>query len=433
LKNLSASFLISFIYFIFSFLWILFSDKAILLFTNNYETLTEIQTYKGWLFITATSFFLYFLIDYAIKKNKKVTDEFENSFNTIASPIIIFNEDGKIISINKAFEKLTEYKIEDIKNIDNWIDKSFGKKAKEVKDKLHSLFNLQKISDNGIFYIKTKSGKILILHFNSAPYGIKDGRKTIITNALDITEVKEKEKILIQQSKMAAVGEILENIAHQWRQPLSTISTASTGVKLKKENNILDDNDLIESMTLINNSAQYLSKTIDDFRNFFKPSENKEFFKIEETFDKTIMIIGNKFKNEKINFIKNLADIKILNHNNALIQVFMNLFNNSKDAFIEINSTNKLIFIDSYKDKDNLIIEIKDNAGGIKDDILDKVFEPYFTTKHKSQGTGIGLYMTQEIIKKHMHGDIFVENYSFSYKNKKEYGAKFTIILPLEI
>jgi signal transduction histidine kinase len=231
---------------------------------------------------------------------------------------------------------------------------------------------------------------------------------------------------------MAAMGEVLESIAHQWRQPLSNISTISTGISLKKELGTLDDKEMIESMNQINDSVQYLSKTIDDFRSFFKPSKEKTYFTIEETFDKSLLVIGSKFRNENIEFIKEIENLKILNDNNALIQVFINLFNNSKDAFIENKLSNRLIFLKTYKKDNNVIIEVTDNAGGICEKIIDKVFEPYFTTKEKSLGTGIGLYMSEEIVVKHMNGEIKTENIEFEYNNEKQKGVKFSIILPLE-
>ena len=144
-----------------------------------------------------------------------------------------------------------------------------------------------------------------------------------------------------------------------------------------------------------------------------------------------MQVIGSKFTNENIEFINEIENINILNDNNALIQVFINLFNNSKDAFIEKNLSNRLIFIKTNMQKDKIIIEIKDNAGGISENIINKVFEPYFTTKSKSLGTGIGLYMSEEIIVKHMDGTIEVENVEFDYNKEKQKGTKFTITLPL--
>ena len=245
-------------------------------------------------------------------------------------------------------------------------------------------------------------------------------------------ELIEKQKIMAHQSKMAAMGEMIENIAHQWRQPLSVISTASSGVMLHKELNILSDEILLESMNNINNSTQYLSQTIDDFKNFFKQDKEKVLFDVTPTVEKAIDLIHPILADKKIKVIKNMQDVKFFGIDNELIQVLLNAVNNVIDAF-EINESqnDKLIFIDTFKKDDNIVINIKDNAGGINEDILERVFEPYFTTKHQSQGTGIGLYMSMEIITKHLKGEIVLKNTSFTFNSVNYKGAVVTIKLPM--
>ena len=433
MKKLSSAFIITFIYFLISFMWILFSDKALLMITQNNEILTDIQTLKGWFFVTITSIFLYFLISKALTKEKDLKNYFRKSLDNLATPIIILSEDGNILTINKTFEKLSAYKKEEIKTTAELLNIISKENYPNTKKLIDSLFKSDCVIDNGIFHIKSKSGKTLIWNIYSSPYGVRMNKKIIILNAIDVTEIKEKEQLLMQQSKMAAMGEVLENIAHQWRQPLSNISTISTGIELKINLDILDKNEINESMKLINNSAQYLSKTIDDFRSFFKPTKEKTNFTIKNTLDKSILIIGNKFKHENIEFVEDLENFTILNDNNALIQVFINIFNNSKDAFIENKTQDRYIFIKSYKKDENLLIKIKDNAGGIDENIINNIFEAYFTTKDNSLGTGIGLYMSEEIIVKHMQGKISVENSEFNYKEKLQKGALFTLTLPLKI
>ncbi|WP_072681560.1 PAS domain-containing sensor histidine kinase [Arcobacter sp. LA11] len=433
MKNSSSAFFISLIYFLISLILLLFSDELLFLITKNPETIANLQDMKAWIFIIISSIFIYFMIKLLTKKHEKSKDELEKIFNSLASPTMLFNEDGKILMINKIFEELTGYKYKEIDTIEKWTRKAYGEKALEVKEIINSLYSVDDIVDAGVFQIMTKNDKKICWHFNTAPFGIKNGKRTIIATALDVTELKEKEKMMIQQSKMAAMGEILENIAHQWRQPLSTISTASTGIKLQNEHGILTNEIITESMDMINKSAQHLSKTIDDFRGFFKPDQKKEFFKVKHTFEKIIMIIGNKFDGEKINFISEIEDFQILNYNNALIQVLINIFTNSKDVFNEKKIKDRFIFVDVSSDEYSATIQIKDNAGGISSKIIDKVFEPYFTTKHQAQGTGIGLYMSEELITKHMKGKIKVENSKFLYDGKKYSGALFTITLPLKI
>ena len=143
---------------------------------------------------------------------------------------------------------------------------------------------------------------------------------------------------------------------------------------------------------------------------------------------KTLNIVQTRFKSLNIEIIEDLEDISMTNLDNELIQVIMNLLNNARDILEISQNDQKLIFVKIYKEENNIIISVKDNGGGIDNNIIDKIFEPYFTTKHKSQGTGIGLYMCQEIITKHMNGELKVSNQSFSYKGTQFKGAEFKII-----
>jgi signal transduction histidine kinase len=225
---------------------------------------------------------------------------------------------------------------------------------------------------------------------------------------------------------------MLGNIAHQWRQPLSVITTVATGMKLQKEFENLDDKTFDEAIENITNSALYLSKTIDDFRSFFKSDKKETFFSIKETFEKVLKLTNSQFKNHEITIIKEINDFQIYGFENEFIQVLINILNNSKDALIN-KKENKLIFIKTFEDdENNFVIKIKDNGGGIENKILDKVCEPYFTTKHQSTGTGIGLYMAEEIIEKHMNGILEINNCKFSYENEEYVGAEVTILLNKE-
>ncbi|WP_072682625.1 cache domain-containing protein [Arcobacter sp. LA11] len=241
-------------------------------------------------------------------------------------------------------------------------------------------------------------------------------------------ENEKKQKLLYQQSKMAAMGEMIGNIAHQWRQPLSVILTASTGIKMQKELSTLPDKELFSMLDTINNSVHYLSQTIEDFRTFFNPKvNNPKSCSTHDIFERTFKLIDIQFSSKNIKIIKNIQDIRIVSFENELIQVLINILNNSRDALVEKETDEKLIFIDCYKKDDFLFIEIKDNAEGINEEIMDRVFEPYFTTKHQSQGTGIGLYMSMEIVQKLLNGKIKVKNENYTYNNQPSRGAKFII------
>ena len=247
-------------------------------------------------------------------------------------------------------------------------------------------------------------------------------------------ELSKNQSILHQQAKMAAMGEMIGNIAHQWRQPLSTITTASSGMVLQKDLGMLSDEFFYDASNKINTSAQYLSQTIDDFRNFFSPNREKTKFLIGDTISVTLDLVSAQFKEKDIVVIKNIETIELYNYDNELIQALINILNNARDELIKkFEKEERFIFIDVYKDIEdsNVILDITDNAGGIKEEIIEKVFEPYFTTKHKSQGTGIGLYMTEEIVTKHLDGKVSVENKTYIYNEKEYTGASFKIFLPL--
>ena len=258
-------------------------------------------------------------------------------------------------------------------------------------------------------------------------------KKLAIRIKKELDKHQEKDRILAQQQKMVAMGQMIENIAHQWRQPLSVISTSASGLKLKKQLNILEDEELIKSIDKIVDTAKYLSDTIDDFRYFFKPQKDKTKFSLAKNIEKSLSFLEATLKENSIKVEFDYEDIDIIAYETELIQVFINIINNSKDAFIEKKIEDRVIFISIKKFPNRILIEIKDNAGGVEEDILDKVFEPYFTTKHQYNGTGIGLYMSNQIIKTHLNGDIFMKNCSFKYKNIEQKGAITTIVLPKNI
>ena len=274
---------------------------------------------------------------------------------------------------------------------------------------------------------------IIILVLVYRQYLLKQMNKELYKKVeIEMKKNEEKHRISIQQSRMASMGEMLENIAHQWRQPLSTISVVASGIKLKKELNILNDEELDDALSHIKNATQYLSNTIEDFRNFFSKDKISSNINIRSTINKTIDLVSSTFAKEGITLVRNIQDINFASFENELIQVLMNILINAKDA-LENKQSQKLIIIKVKQHKNNIIITIKDNAGGINEDIIDKIFEPYFTTKHQFNGTGIGLYMSKLISEKHLDGEIIVRNVSFEFNNTIYQGALFKIILPLNI
>ncbi len=244
--------------------------------------------------------------------------------------------------------------------------------------------------------------------------------------AKEVEENRKKDNVLYQQSKMAAMGEMIANIAHQWRQPLSVITSLSTSLQLQKELGISDKKTEVAGLENITKNAEYLSHTIDDFRDFFKSNKEKSWAEVNAIINKTLLLLSSKLKDKEIEIIQDIQNVQLHVIENELIQLLMNIINNAEDAFVE-NRGEKFIFVTTRVDNNRFTISIKDNAGGIPTHIISRVFEPYFTTKHKKQGTGIGLYMVKEIVTRHMGGSIDVINTTYTYENQTYKGAEFSI------
>jgi len=352
--------------------------------------------------------------------------------------MIITNKDQDILQVNDSFTRITGYKKENV----------IGKKPSILSSKLQDedfYKEMYRILNKNNFWqgeVLNKHANGKIITENLSIHTIRDEYSQIlyyVASFSDITQEKltqekliEKETMLIQQSKMAAMGEMLANIAHQWRQPLSYISTVSTALVTQKEMEI--DIELqyeIDKLNKINENTQYLSNTITDFKEFFNPNKEKNTFNIKDAFHKSIRLSSSKYENLHIKIIENTNDVILNGLENELIQVLMNMINNAKDALSNNSMKYKLIFVDISIENNNAKILIYDNAGGISDNIINKIFEPYFTTKQNSQGTGIGLYMSNEIITKHMNGEIRVSNKEFEFNNNLYKGALFEIIIPI--
>jgi signal transduction histidine kinase len=237
------------------------------------------------------------------------------------------------------------------------------------------------------------------------------------------------EKKLFESEKLAAMGEMIGNISHQWRQPLSVISTIASGIIVNHKFNMLNLDNLDSDMNDVVLQTKYLSNTIDDFRNFIKNSNVESTFTINHLLDKLTSLTSSVLKNYNIILVKNIYDnFELKSCENELIQALMNIINNSKDAIISNDELAlRYIFITSKYLENKKQLIIYDNGGGIKEKIINKIFEPYFSTKHQSLGTGIGLHMTYNILVLKHEGTIEVSNYKYTYINNDYVGAKFII------
>ncbi|WP_417326445.1 sensor histidine kinase [Halarcobacter sp.] len=230
----------------------------------------------------------------------------------------------------------------------------------------------------------------------------------------EVLKQRKQEELLIQQSKNAAMGEMISNIAHQWRQPLNALSLVIQNIKFSFYSGSLNEENIEKSVNKATMLTNNMSKTIDDFRDFFKPNKIKVEFSLEKSIQKVITLVEASFSSSDINIIKDFPDyrINIYGYENELSQALLNIVNNAKDALIENSINDSFIKIAFFEENSLIVIEITDNAEGIKQKSQAKIFEPYFTTKEEGKGTGIGLYMSKTIIEKNMEGKLYLKNSS---------------------
>jgi len=326
----------------------------------------------------------------------KTTSIFDMFNHTLANDIM--QQNNKFITNDIYVKNLNGYKLVFIQN------KNLLIKQKEVARNLAI----------SMFIIALVLSVVFGYFFSKPLYHFYDELDRMVKD--EIEKNREKEQMLMHQSKLAALGEMLGNIAHQWRHPITRLSLLVQNFEMAYKMQKLDDKFVEKFKTKAFEQINYMSATIDDFTSFFKKDKEKQKFYVREVIEDALKLLEGRIKN--IEIIKEYGTkIEINGYKTEFSQVILNILNNAIDALNEKEIKNKKIWI---RIKNNLI-EIEDNAGGIPEEIKDKIFEPYFTTKFQSQGTGIGLYMSKIIITKHFNSKLEVEN--------SKYGAIFKIIL----
>lgn len=374
--------------------------------------------------------------------NKKA-ERFEQLFSNSGVGIFIVDKERRIIEANEAFCKIFGYVYDEIilqsaltlhlsyASYVNFADIAFNKVRKNESLNLEYQFLHKekkilwlRIAGDSIPYNKEvlwtitditeqKENEQKILHLNESLFQeVK----------LQLKKLREKDKQLQFQSRLAQMGEMLSMIAHQWRQPLGAISATTSFLSSKLMLGEMDDASFGEEIERIETYAAHLSKTIDDFRNFFKSMKQKEETTLEYIVEKTLNIAKPLLTNKNIMVqIDFTCKEKIQTYGNELGQALLNIIKNAEDALLENHIKNPMISIRTYKDNKNIYVEVRDNAGGIHEAILKKIFEPYFSTKLDKDGTGMGLCMSKTIVEEHCKGHLHVSN--------DEEGAVFTICL----
>jgi len=356
----------------------------------------------------------------------------------IQNGMVLTDKYQRILEVNKAFSTITGYSKEDVMGETPAILKSGYHDGAFYND----MYNAIKTNHfwSGEIRNKHKNGNIVNEHLIiQAVLDENDMVKYYVASFIDITKQKiteaklsQNEELLITQSKMAQMGEMLENIAHQWRQPLSVITTSASALQVQHEFGILSNELLLGSLDNIVRSATHLSTTIDDFRDFYKNKKTPEKFHLTRLIESSLILLNAKLKNQDIEIISEVEDKVLIGYENEIIQVCINIINNARDELVMKENQERIIFIQSFIGEKEVKLSFFDNAGGIPESVLPKVFENHFTTKENRDGTGIGLYMSKLIIEK-AKGELIASNEHFQCKNQTFFGARFDIILPLEI
>ncbi len=345
---------------------------------------------------------------------KKLDKNFEEINRIIFSMLIVlliilyFFNSVVIKPINSIVKSIKEKSSDDLLRIDYRKNDELGYLARVIEENHKKVIDLNK-------ELNVKIDNVILMN------------KTIKKQNEDI---KKQENLIVEQSKMVALGEMIENIAHQWRQPLSAISSQVTGLILEKELGMFNNEKVVQVCNSVNSNAQYLSNTIEVFQNFVNRNTKKKKIDLKELINGFIDLIKGNSKSNNIELIFSMKEnIIITSYPNELVQCFMNIYYNSKDALTDKQIENRLFFIEIKRDNEKIKISFYDNAGGISEKLISKIFEPYFTTKHRSQGTGLGLYITYTLITKQIKGRIDAFNKEFTYKEKSYLGASFEIFL----
>ena len=361
------------------------------------------------------------------KRSKKEIEllQFENKkYNkmlNVTLEAVIFLRNQKIVDLNDAAVELSGYK-----NKEELFDTSYHNFiANEDIERVIKNIENRFVGKYEVTLVNKSGKKIpVLLQVNRFE---EDDKDTTIVNILDLTDIKRREHILSQNVKMAQMGEMIGNIAHQWRQPLSVITTAASGIRMKKEYAQITDEELYKLLDSIVLNSEHLSSTIDVFRNFIKEKVELKEVVIQDRINNALSIIETRMQNEHIKLINSVdysSPVKAIIIVGELSQVIINIINNAIDILVKKSDPVKTIEIDLEQDNQNITITIEDNGGGISEKTMAHIFEPYFTTKHKSVGTGVGLYMSYDIIVNHMKGVLYAKNTSK--------GAKFFIKIPIE-
>lgn len=338
----------------------------------------------------------------------------------IINEYLIYSEtdlNGIITKVSKSFCELSEYTQDEL--IGN--SHSLVRHPDMPKELFEDLWKTIKNNKtwNGEIKNKTKNGHYYWVQATvSQKYDLNGNHVGYISLRQEITAKKnheEQEKKIAEDNKLSSLKELIGNISHHWRQPLSVITTVSSGIKIENEFGILDTSELNEKLDEILNSSFYLSKIIEEFSSYINADNNFMKISLKEQLETSLILMNSILSNNSVKTVCNFRqkdDVEIYTVKKELTQILINILTNAKDALEKNHTPDKIITIDFEVEDNNIIISIEDNGCGIAPENLNSIFEPYFTTKHKSKGKGLSLYTSLNIIKELLNGDLYVKNSS---------------------
>ncbi|QSZ41407.1 PAS domain-containing protein [Sulfurimonas aquatica] len=380
-------------------------------------------------------------INYALQRHlqkkelQELTQRYEYAIVATNDGLYDWNIQTNELYISERWKEQLGYSNDELENtIDTWHSRLHPQEVQSLDKKLEEYLKNKRGYFNETFRLRHRDGhyiwleskaKIVEFDENEEPLRMV-GTHVDISKRVELElELKHKEELMIAQSRQAAMGDMIAMIAHQWRQPITVIAMAVNNLKvdIELEEEIASEQ-LVEMGDEILTQTQHLSKTIDDFRNFLKPNKEKTSVCVCDIVDGAVEMVEKSLENNNIKIdVVNHSKSKILLFANELLQVFLNIINNAKDALKSNKVKNAYVDIEVSEDDEYVRVQISDNGGGIPKEILKHLGEPYVSSRAAS-GTGLGVYMSKIIVEKHLLGKLEWEN--------NEDGASFMIMLPLK-
>ena len=416
-------------------------------YEENFEVLNQNYTYQRVLVVgfAIIIFIILFMIINRIYKNQLHVRELKNKYKILydrydyavtGSNLGLWDWNLKTneVYFSKIWKKMLGFEDEELPSLlESWETRVHpDDKQKAISQIKANQAGETEFYEN-IHRIKHKDGSwVWILDKGKTIFDEKGQAIRMLGVHADITkieelkqELKDKEEIMIAQSRHAAMGEMISMIAHQWRQPISVIAMAANNTLADIELEMLDNDELRENTESMLEQTKYLSQTIEDFRDFFRPNKEKEKTTCLRVLEESLKIMEKALENNEIEIIiDETSSIEVMLYSRELLQVYLNIFKNAKEALVHNRKEKREITAKIFTLNDKTLrTTICDNAGGIPENIIDKLFEPYFSTKDEKSGTGLGLYMCKTIVEKHFNGEIGV------YNGKE--GACFYVDLPI--